>query len=1157
MNWGLLECFKMKKFTLKFVAAFLLIFSSLFATPFAQTALAVPPGDALESINTENPDTSDSETSSEDTSTNGEAENTESSSSDNTEESKTNTETPSIEDLEDEFGVPLRPHITLATEQEDVCQGQAGSTSWLLCPVLNTVSNLVDNLYNYLSSLLTMSPITTDDNSPVFQVWQRVRDITNIVFIILILVVIFSQVTGFGIDNYGIKRVLPRIIIAAILVNLSYLISAVAVDISNIIGSNITQIFNEIQNDAGISGDLLNQISWTHLFRDLSVGAVTGITVAIASEGLGAIFWMAVIGLICGALSILIGFITVALRQAVVLLLVMIAPLAVVSYLLPNTEKWFEKWRQTFMQMLVFYPMFSFLFGACKLAGWTIIASGSDADSPFLVLIGMIIQVAPLFLGASLLKMSNTVLGAVSSGLQRLTDPFRGSITRWGDAKVAESRQRYREHNFVVTGARLRNYLAYRQKVRELHTQDLTEINEGRATTRALDFITSSKGLDARGRARWRQRPSRYTRIAKTASLQKTLTETAQQNRDNTLSEYGDVFKGAAAKQLSTAHANAYLDSMTQQFRAENIAQSDQSYLLNSYLNAAKDQKRAPYEYNRLIGGATGRMGHMGETTIMGQVIMRSAEIEARRRREAGIVITKFGVNKGAYRGMLLDKARINDDGIEEDENGVEIEDSQYRYKPGMENRHREWGQYIWVDPNNNVEKTRAEYDALSASEQKKYSKVRYMDIRDDAGDVIQRIYDDDAGYMKEMLRNDIMIGDPINRRYAAEIGNKRYDNNYDAVAARYQHLDRTGMLRRYHSTIAAALIEAGYSEHAAEFTQMLKAQIDNGYVGSVGQRNIAGIESLLKAAKAGKIMQNDAVIIKDWEKILNCVNSTTPGERFEDYFPDADIALYQNVNGFALKGLRKAVDVDGNYYWQTIDRNDPNITLEDKKNFIKHKLLPELKSKLIGVMNRPLSQQVLDNQKPDSTAAYLNMANSIMRSGERNLDDSIPFEERDNPNFNILDSKNPRVIQNNINEGMQAIRERTMRRVANSDVPLGHSAARFNDWLFNKNQKEDKTEVYNSSDSIIKEIENTFDSIENINVIGNNILGIFANHPDLRSHLETARSIVESYLGNGSVDSPEDVIDQTAHPNQNNTPENREAMRSEILNLAYLALNR
>ncbi len=911
-------------------------------------------------------------------------------------------------------------------ENPNVCQGQAGSVSWMLCPLLNAASGLVDSIYGLINNLLVIQPISTDHDSAIYKVWQKACEITNIIFVIFILLVIYSQITGFGVNNYGIKRILPRIIVAVIMVNLSFFIASVLVDISNIVGSSLVDFFTGIQNDIQLTEDPFRDLSWGQLFGAFAGGAGVGFIAVEAMGGPGAAFWMLVIVLLGALISVVVGLITIGLRQGVVLVLIMVSPLAFVAYLLPNTEKWFQKWKAILAQMLFFYPMFSFLYGASKLAGWAIISTANA--NPVFVLLGFAVQVMPLFLSVSLLKMSNTVLGGVSNALGRLTNPIRDTAGRYGASQAELNRRQHLRNNHVLTGARLQNYLAYRQQRRELDIEDLKNTVAGRNLERAYRYRSSNKGLDANGKDTWSDRPNKSTDIAKEASLQNTITAAAAQNFTNTLGEYGDIFKGDRAKALGAAHGEAYLNVMAQQFRAENIAQGDQGFLLGRYLGAAKEQFRNPYEFNRLIGGATGKLGHAGETTIMGQVIKRSAEIEERRRAEARIVTTKFGVNKGAYRGMLLDKARVNDDGFEEDENGNQIEDSQYRYRDKDGNdtssKHRDWNQYIGVHKKNGTEITKAQYDALSPSARSEYKKVKYMDIKDDDGDVVQRVYDDDAGYMKEMLRKDIAIGDPINRRYASEIGLKLPDSEIARLQLKYPDIDwsivnntvnKTGKLRRYHSTIAGALQESKYAEHAAEFTAMLTAQLDNGFVTSVGQRNIAGLDSIWKAAKTGKIILNDAVITKNWTKILNSLRSDAPeGERFEDYFPDADVLLARNVNGELLNGLRLSTDEQGHLKWRKISRNDPGITLEDKKNWIKHMMIPEVAKKLYGSLNRTPSPSALDGAKPDGINAFAEMLDVLGQLSLDNLDPAsdVPFEERLNPDVDVFSGKDPRELQ-------------------------------------------------------------------------------------------------------------------------------------------------
>jgi len=911
-------------------------------------------------------------------------------------------------------------------EDTNVCEGEAGSISWALCPVLNAVSSFVDRIYDIINKLLVVQPLSTNHDSAVYNVWQKACEITNIIFVIFILVVIYSQITGFGVSNYGIKRVLPRIIVAVIMVNLSFFICSILVDLSNIVGSSLVQFFTDIQISIQPEDDPFSDISWRQLFGGFTGGTAVGFVAVAAMGGIGAAFWMFVIALLGAAISVIIGLLTISLRQGVVLVLIMISPLAFVAYLLPNTEKWFQKWKSLLAQMLCFYPLFSLLYGASKLAGWAIISTANK--NAFFILLGFAVQVMPLFLSISLLKMSNTILGGVSSALERIVNPINAAAARWGASHAELNRRKHLANNRLLTGARLQNYLAYRQQLRDLDTEDLKNIAGGRNLARAYKHRSSSKGTGADGKDVWGVRPNRSTQIAKEAGLQSTITAAAQQNFTNTLGEYGDIFKNETAKALGDAHAQAYLDVMRQNFRAENIAQGDQAFLLGSYLDAVKKEKRNPFEYNRLIGGATGKLGHAGETTIMGQVIKRSAEIEDRRRTEARIVTTKFGVDKGAYRGMLLDKAQVNDDGFEVDENGEVIEDSQYRYrhpKTGKDTtaRHRDWGQYIAVHKTTRAEISKEEYDALDPSARSQYNKIKYMEIKDDDGDVVQKVYEDDAGYMKEMLRKDIAIGDPINRRYATEIGLKLPDSEIARLQLKYPDIDwskvndinKSGKLRRYHSTVAGALQESRYSEHAGEFTAMLIAQLDRGYILDAGQRNIAGLDSMIKAAKTGKLFQNDAIITQDWERIVKCLDPDAPdGERFKDYFPDISIALSRNINGFEPKGLRHSLDEHGRLTWREIPRNDPSMTSEDIRNWIKHRMIPDFATKVVGAANRKLSPEIMNSLKPDAVDAFLSLINTIGELSIKNIDPdpSIPFDERLNPGMDILRNSNPDEIQ-------------------------------------------------------------------------------------------------------------------------------------------------
>ena len=1079
------------------------------------------------------------------------------------------------------------PESGSTEEETNPCTAQTDSVAWILCPVMRTAGNLVDSFYGFIERLLIVQPLSTDEDSAVIQVWRVARDLTNIVFVILMLIVVYSQFTGVGISNYGIKRILPRLIVAVILVNLSFIICSVAVDVSNIIGSSITGYLESIQNTVLAKADINYHLDvlWSDFTRALTAGGVVlGVSVA-AFAGIEAIFWGVILALLGAVISLAIGLVTIALRQGMVLILVMIAPLAFLAYLLPNTEKWFEKWKNMFCQMLFFYPMFSFLFGASKLAGWAIIAS-ANADL-FTILIGMIVEVAPIFFSFSLFKMSGTVLSSVNSALQGLSAPARGGLAGWATSHQERARQKYISSS-VMPGAHLRRFLDSRKQLRENDTTAAAELRKNIAAERAFNKAASYRGLDAEGNAIV-GRTNYHTRLRKRSDIQKLLAATAEQNFANNLSDYDKTYRGAAAKRLNARGAEAYLDSAKQQFRAENIAMGDQSLLLNRYLQAAKDRTRSPYEFNRLIGGATSSLGHIGEASIIGQVIDRSVQIENRRRREALVVANKFGYSKSDFRGMILDKARINDDGYEEDENGQVIEDADYRLLPGK--KHREWGKYVAIHKTTGQEITKEVYLGMNQTQQAEYRKVRYMEIKDDAGDVIQKVYDDDNGYMKELLRQDIAIGDPINVRYLNEIGLKRQPSEYTGLSAQFAGQDRTGILRRYHSTITAAMLESKYAEHNAAVTAMLTAQANNGYITSVGQYHIAELESLWKAAKSGKIFQNDAPIIKSWQRLIDSLDSDKPGERFEDIFDDAAVALAQNVNGMEVHGLRKRYNLDGEEEWYKIDRNSADITIDDKRNWIKHKIFPAVIQKLIGSLDRRPSQTALDNQKPDGTIAFCDLAAAAVRVGSKSLDPNTPFEDRLSDE-NILDTKDPQAVQRTINELRNYAYEQfgytnpknsgkgtksdnsgngssssQRQGKASSGVPIGNhentyfnsneqkaynafvrAMQTFNTELDHAREQDEYIQQANDPAAVRALLESVFADRggASLSSLGNQIIGIFHNNESLRDLALEAENIVRHWEDEYASDS--DGTTDLTHEVEQRYIDNLE---SEILDLA------
>ena len=280
---------------------------------------------------------------------------------------------------------------------------------WFICPVSNWLADGIDYMYSALQEFLKTKPLeTTNQNSGIYLAWVIMRNISNVAFIVAFLVIIYSQLTSVGISNYGVKKMLPRLVIAAVLVNLSFTICAILLDLSNIAGYAFQDAFMGIKNTISTVGENTSTWTWSEVISTaLSNGALAVGAVAFTTELLP----MLVPAATLAGLTLLLILLIMAARQALIIILIIISPLAFVCYLLPGTEKWFKKWRDSFLTMLVFFPAFSVVFGGAQLAGILIIQNATGPNGAIMHVLGMLVQIIPLAITPLIMKFSGGVLG--------------------------------------------------------------------------------------------------------------------------------------------------------------------------------------------------------------------------------------------------------------------------------------------------------------------------------------------------------------------------------------------------------------------------------------------------------------------------------------------------------------------------------------------------------------------------------------------------------------------------------------------------------------------------------------------------------------------------------------------------------------------------
>lgn len=253
-----------------------------------------------------------------------------------------------------------------------------GSVSWMMCPFIDNATGAITKLANgVLIPLLRVKAVNQQSTPDLYNIWLKMVNLAEIIFLLVFLVIIFATITqqDFGFfDQYTIKKVLPRLVVAAILVQASFLLSGFMIDIGNVLGAGIETLLRAAtgpQSDASVAHVLSNLVG-IGLAGAVGIGTV-----------LGTASWIAVAPLLASlALTLLVVFLVLGLRFLLIACLIVVSPLAMVAWVLPNTRHWAKDWMELLFRLILMYPI---IVGVISIAGLvnSILPSGSSTADSF------------------------------------------------------------------------------------------------------------------------------------------------------------------------------------------------------------------------------------------------------------------------------------------------------------------------------------------------------------------------------------------------------------------------------------------------------------------------------------------------------------------------------------------------------------------------------------------------------------------------------------------------------------------------------------------------------------------------------------------------------------------------------------------------------
>lgn len=185
----------------------------------------------------------------------------------------------------------------------------------------------------------------SDPDGFVYKSWRVTRAMINILLIIALMVISFSNITRINLDTYTIKKALPNIIIGVVLANASFLIIRYFADIVTV----ITYFFAEQTGRTG------KDAFGNFLADAVRIIGFESIETTVAISGFLAPLIILIVGLVAVIGVLWLAFI-LYFRLVAIYLLTILSPLAFVSYGIPGLEKYFKQWWQQFIKWLFIVP---------------------------------------------------------------------------------------------------------------------------------------------------------------------------------------------------------------------------------------------------------------------------------------------------------------------------------------------------------------------------------------------------------------------------------------------------------------------------------------------------------------------------------------------------------------------------------------------------------------------------------------------------------------------------------------------------------------------------------------------------------------------------------------------------------------------------------
>jgi hypothetical protein len=306
----------------------------------------------------------------------------------------------------------------------------ANTLSYMVGGVINVVGALLSLLMGALIFVAEYNDFTLSD--PVTHGWVIVRDLCNMFFILILLVIAFATILRA--EGYDIKKMVPKLIIMAVLINFSKTICGIMIDFAQV-------VMNAFISPLAAVGSI-KMTTMLGLNDLLAFNPSKSTPPADSWRIFGAYIFALAYTLIASV--VLIVLLTVLIVRIIMIwIYVVLSPLAYLLATFPQGQKYVSQWWDEFTKNVIVGPILAFFLWLSLVSlgntttGTALLGNGAPTDSLIQISAGMPPELTKAMTIDELIKFA-VAIGMLIGGLlvTQQMGGYMGKIAGQGMAKI-------------------------------------------------------------------------------------------------------------------------------------------------------------------------------------------------------------------------------------------------------------------------------------------------------------------------------------------------------------------------------------------------------------------------------------------------------------------------------------------------------------------------------------------------------------------------------------------------------------------------------------------------------------------------------------------------------------------------------------------------